>query len=100
MDNAFYIKRNTNNQIAKVSRTNILHLNKNFGPKINENNLVNLLRQIEEVDLGNSFANLRFGKTPLSAKLVQKFALCTLYMVESLGKKEFYLLPTQKNLNL
>lgn len=96
MDNKFYIKRNVNNQIAKVDRTNILYLNENFNFEINEINLINLLRQIEEIDLGNYFSNSRFGKIPLSAKLVQKLTLCTLYVFESLETEEFNLLPTQK----
>jgi len=96
MDNKFYIKRNTNNQIAKVDRTNLVYLDENFNSEINEINLINLLRQIEEVDLGNYFTNSRFGKIPLSAKLVQKFSLCTLYVVETLEKEDFNLLPEQK----
>lgn len=96
MDNKFYIKRNLNNQIAKVDRTNILHLNENFDSEINEINLINLLRKIEEVDLGNYFSNSRFGKIPLSAKIVQKFTLCTLYVVETLNKDEFNQLATEK----
>jgi len=55
MDNKFYIKRNVNNQITKVESTNILYLNEYFNSKINEINLINLLRQIEEVELGNYF---------------------------------------------
>jgi len=96
MDNKFYIKRNTNNQIAKVDKVNILYLSENFSSEINETNLINILRQIEETDLGSYFENSRFGKIPLSAKLVQKFTLCTLYVVETLQKDEFNLLPAQK----
>lgn len=96
MDNKFYIKRNVNNQITKVDRVNILYLDEHFDSEINETNLINLLRQIEEVDLGNYFSNSRFGKIPLSAKLVQKFTLCTLYVVETLEKEDFNQLPAQK----
>ncbi|KAE9522532.1 hypothetical protein AGLY_017068 [Aphis glycines] len=96
MDNKFYIKRNTNNQIAKVDKVNILYLSENFSSEINETNLINILRQIEEIDLGSYFENSSFGKIPLSAKLVQKFTLCTLYVVETLQKDEFNQLPAQK----
>lgn len=96
MDNKFYIKRNTNNQIAKVDKANILYLSENFSSEINETNLINILRQIEEIDLGSYFENSRFGKVPLSARLVQKFTLCTLYVVETLQKDEFNQLPAQK----
>jgi hypothetical protein len=96
MDNTFYIKRNTNNQITKVNKINLSYLDANFGPEINEQNLISLLRQIKEVDLGNFFSNSRFEKLPFSAKLVQKFTLCTLYVVESLEKEEFNQLPVEK----
>jgi len=79
-----------------VDRTNILYLNENFNSKINEINLINLLRQIEEVNLGNYFSKSRFGKIPPSAKLVQKFTRCTLYVVEIPEKEDFNLLPAQK----
>jgi hypothetical protein len=38
MDNKFYIKRNTNNQITKINTINISYLEANFGPEINEQN--------------------------------------------------------------
>lgn len=96
MDNKFYIKRNENNQISKVNEINIKYLDNNFNLVINEQNLINLLRKIEEVDLGDYFSNSKFGKLPLSAELIQKFTLCTLYVVKSLGKEEFNQLPVEK----
>lgn len=96
MDSTFYIKRNTNNQVAKVNETNILNLDKYFNSEINAQNLVSLLRQIEEGDLGNYFASSKFGKLPLSAKLIKKFALCTLYEIKSLEKEEFNKLSAEQ----
>lgn len=89
MDDKFYIKRNTNNQTAKVTNKNILFLNENFNSEINKINLITLLRSIEENDLGDFFENSKFGKIPFSAILVKKFTLCTLYEVKSLSKEEF-----------
>uniref|UniRef100_A0A2S2NW23 Retrotransposon gag domain-containing protein n=1 Tax=Schizaphis graminum TaxID=13262 RepID=A0A2S2NW23_SCHGA len=97
MDNKFYIKRNTNNQIAKVTNSNILFLNKNFNSEINKVNLITLLRSIEENDLGDFFENSKFGKIPFSAIVVKQFTLCTLYEVKSLSKEEFNKLsPVEK----
>jgi len=97
MDVKFYIKRNINNQIAKVTKSNILFLKEDFNSEINAIDLISILRQIEEIDLGNFFENSKFGKIPLSAKLVKKFTLCTLYEVECLSKEEFNALtPVEK----
>lgn len=97
MDVKFYIKRNTNNQIAKVTKLNILFLNEHFDSEINATELIGILRQIDENNLGDFFENSKFGKIPLSAKLVKKFTLCTLYEVECLSKDEFNALtPVEK----
>jgi len=97
MDVKFYIKRNVNNQAAKVTKSNIVFLNEDFNSEINAIDLISILRQIEEFDLGNFFENSKFGKIPLSAKLVKKFSLCTLYEVECLSKEEFNALtPVEK----
>jgi len=39
MDVKFYIKRNVNNQTAKVTKSNILFLNEHFNSEINETDL-------------------------------------------------------------
>jgi len=75
MDVKFYIKRNTNNQISKVTESNILFLNEHFNSKINATELIGILRQIDGNNLGDFFENSKYGKLPLSAKLVKKFLL-------------------------
>jgi hypothetical protein len=62
MDNKFYIKRYTNNQITKVNKINLSCLDANFGPEINEQNLISLRRQIEEANLGNFFFKFKIWK--------------------------------------
>ena len=89
MDVKFYIKRNINNQIAKVTKSNILFLNEQLNSEINATDLITILRQIEDKNLGDFFENSRFGKIPLSARLIKKFTLCTLYEVKCLSKDEF-----------
>jgi len=97
MDVKFYIKRNVNNQAAKVTKSNILFLNEHFNSEINATDLIGILRQIEENNLGDFFENSKFGKKPLSAKVVKKFTLCTLYEVECVSKDEFTALtPVEK----
>jgi len=88
MDFKFYIKRYANNQIVKVTKSNILFLNEHFNSEINAIDLISILRKIEENNLGKFFENLKFGKIPLSAMLVKKCTLCTLYEVECLSKEE------------
>ena len=97
MDVKFYIKRNTNNQVTKVTKSNILFLNEHFNSVINATELIGILRQIDEDNLGDFFQNSKYGKIPLSAKLVKKFTLCTLFEVECLSKDEFNALtPVEK----
>lgn len=100
MNVKFYIKWNANNQIAKVKKSNMLFLNEHFISKINAIHLINILWQIEGNNLVDYFENLKFGMITLSAKIVKKCMLCTLYKVKCLSKEESYaLIPIEKNLN-
>lgn len=89
MENKFYIKRNNNNQVAKVTKENILFLDPEFKDKIDELNLSSILRRIEEKDLGDFFQNSRFSKLPISAVLVKTFTLGTLYEVKDISVEDF-----------
>jgi len=53
MDVKLYIKRNINNQTAKVTKSNILFLNEHFNSEINATELIGILRLIDENNLGD-----------------------------------------------
>lgn len=89
MDVKFYIKRNINNQIAKVTKSNILFLNEQFNSEINVADLITILRRVDDKNLGDFFENSKYGRIPLSARLVKKFTLCKLYEFKCLSKDEF-----------
>lgn len=96
MERKFYIKRKTNNQIAKVNKDNILFLDPEFRDEFDEINLSSVLRRVEEKDLGDFFQNSRFSKLPISATLVKTFTLATLYEVQDIAVVEFSKLPLNK----
>lgn len=96
MDVKFYIKRNINNQVAKITKDNITFLDNNFKLGTNEEDLFSLIRSTDETKLGDFFQHSRFGKLPLSAKFTKKFTLCSLYKVEILSKEEFYKLQQKE----
>lgn len=96
MEKKFYIKRNNNNQIAKVTKENILFLDLEFKDEFDEINLSSVLRRIEEKDLGDFFQNSKFSKLPISAVLVKTFTLCTLYEVKDISVVEFSKLSLTK----
>lgn len=89
MDYKYYIKRNINNQVAKITNENILFLDKNFKLETIEEDLFSLIRSTDETKLGDFFQHSKFGKLPLSAKCIKKFTLCSLYKVEILSKEGF-----------
>lgn len=62
------MKNYENNEIAKINETNILDLNANFNAEIDKLNLINLLRQINEISLGNYFTNWKYN-------IIQQFTL-------------------------
>lgn len=96
MDNKFYIKQCTNNQVTKVDKNKIIHLNENFNTEINEQNLISLLRKIEEIDLGNYLSDSKFSKLPFAVELVQNFTLYMLLKVKELSNEEFNNLLTKQ----
>lgn len=89
MDNKYYIKRNINNQVTKITNENIKFLDNNFKLETSEEDLFSLIRSTDESTLGDFFQNSRYGKLPFSAKFLKKFTLCSLYKVEILSKEEF-----------
>lgn len=93
MEKKFYIKRNINNQIAKVTKDNILFLDPEFKDEFDEINLSSVLRGAEEKYLGDFFQHSRFSKLPIAATLVKKFTLGTLYEVKDITVEEFSRLP-------
>jgi len=55
---------------------------------MNAIDLIQILWQIEENNLGDFFENTKFGKIPLSDKEVKQCFLCTLYVVKWLSKEK------------
>lgn len=100
MDNKYYIKRNFNNQVAKITENNISFFEKNFKIETIETNIeyfISLIRSTNEAQLGDFFQNSRHNKLPLSAICIKKFTLCSLYKAQVLSKTEFNnLQPLQK----